>query len=155
MFIDRRASKVFLFYFKIELQMFLLLSKLRIIRVTNDYCLWFPGGTSLDQPRGTSGDDTHIWIFLLIILMFLLLSSYHWLLPAFPRSNHHKQVKPAIDDIGERVAPVIEGVGQQVHINSHHKHSFFISYVLPTIPKGQFFSAQRIIYWPARDIFNS
>ena len=27
------------FYFKIELQMFLRLSKLRIIRVTNDYCL--------------------------------------------------------------------------------------------------------------------
>ena len=71
------------------------------------------------------------WISLLIIFTFLLLSSYHWLLPALiprssKRSNHHKQVKPAIDDIGERVAPVIEGVGQQVHINSHHKQMFLL-----------------------------
>ena len=123
MFIDRKASNVFFFISKLIFKCFYVLSKLREIRITIFF--WLLGGTSLDQPRGTSGDDTYIWIFLLIILMFLLLSSYHWLLPAFQRYNHHKQVKPAIDDIGERVAPVIEGVGQQVHINSHRKQMFY------------------------------
>ena len=82
----------------------------------------------------------------IVVILSLIATSFNNKITS-KRPNHHNQVKPAIDDIGERVAPVIEGVGQQVHIKSYT--NVFTPLFNSSPPKGS------SLYWPARNIFNS